>query len=423
MPAMTGTRQDAFLPAMVSPEQAWTALCDAIEPVDTETVETEHALGRVLAESLHADRDSPALDVSAMDGYAVGSVLLDHDLPQDHPVAFETRAGDLPGKLEPGEVAKILTGAAIPAGASAVVRREDVVEHKTHIQIQNNRDLKPGANIRRQGENTQAGQEVLAPGQAITPNSLVAAAAFGYHRLLVRRPVRVGVLISGNEVVVASGANPSMSSAELRDSNGPMVSAMLQACRWAELIDLRHAADDLDQTRVALEDLSSRSDVLITTGGVSMGDYDMIPAAIVNLNAKVIYHHLAMRPGKPNLGAVLPNGVPVIALPGNPMSVWAGMSVLVSPVLRRLAGLEPAPRCPRVAVAPESVNSPFKAIPLWRYLPAVMDAQGKASLIPNRGSGDIAALAQAEGCVELAPGLGSDELLQDLRHWREGRLR
>ncbi|MEM6458212.1 MAG: molybdopterin molybdotransferase MoeA [Planctomycetota bacterium] len=396
---MNKRRADSLLPAMATPHAAAAAWRDRLTPVATETVTPGDAVGRILAEDVTADRDSPAADVSAMDGYAVR--LRDLTPGGSLPVAFAVQTGVAPPPLPAGAAARLFTGGVVPEGADTVVKREDADESAPGTFTPRPDATSPdaGQHIRRRGENAARGDVLLRHGSPITPAAAVTLAAVGCPTPGVYRRVRVVVLVTGNEVRPASGG---VDDPEVRDSNGPGLAALLRGSAWCELVSVERVADTPAATRAAFADAAARADVVLSTGGVSMGDHDHVPAAALALGAEVLYHHLSMRPGKPNFGAVLPDGTAVVALPGNPVSAFVGTVVLGGPALRRRGGWAEEPQRQRVLVDPGRPPVPA-TLGLWRYLPATVHTDGRAAPLANRGSGDVAALGPSHGLLELPP--------------------
>lgn len=386
------------LHAIASPAEAVAAMVQRVGAVDTERVPLSHATGRVLAEPLLADRPSPAVDVSAMDGYAVRLAELK---PGRHPVAAEVRIGREPPACR-GGVVRIVTGGAVPPDADAVIKREDVRELEDGLEIDAAMlaRVQPGAHIRRRGENVDAGDVVIGAGRAIAAPIAAALASFGVAEPLVRRRVRVGVLVTGDEVVAVGGAGASPTPWELRDSNGAALSSMLGSCTWVETVGPVHARDDLAALEREIESLLARCDALLMTGGVSVGDRDFAPAALRGAGARTLFHRLPQRPGKPVLGAITARGQPIFGLPGNPLSVMVTARRMAMPVLARLAGLaEPA--------APALVQleqDPGKRLELWWHRLVRCAGPGRAALVESMGSGDLASAARSDGFIEVPPG-------------------
>jgi molybdopterin molybdotransferase len=368
---------------------------DSLSPVETEEVELSAAVGRVLAVPLVADRDSPPLDVSAMDGYAVRWEDL-QTRPAVLPVKGEARIGQPPEELPPQSAIRIVTGAPVPKGANTVLRREWVREHGTHIEVPAELGVSRGQDIRFRGENISAGQIVVPQGTLVTAPILGACAGFGYSRVWVFRRVRVAVLVTGNELVAVDNT---VQPWQLRDSNSWSLRGLLSMVPFLELRQIRHIPDDLDQMVTALTGALDQVNLVLMTGGVSMGDTDFVRPALEKIGATIIFHKLPIRPGKPLLGAMC-HDRPVIGLPGNPVSVLVTACRFAGMVLRRLAGLSQwEPRPTLVEVNDPEVSNPT----LWLYRPVRLVEQGVAEFLPTRGSGDLVSAARSEGFVEIPP--------------------
>lgn len=380
-----------------SPAAAVEALAGRLSPVEVETVGLERAAGRVLAAALAADRPSPAIDVSAMDGYAL---RLDEAKRGGRiTVAGEARIGEAPPEMPSSGAVRIMTGAAVPPGADLVVRRERVAESAQEIEIEPDvaASLAQGANVRRRGENIGAGETVIEPGGVIDAATIGALAHFGCAEVAVHRCVRIGVIVTGDEVEDVGAALPDW---RLRDSNGPALAALLGAPGWAAVAPPRRAPDEREALRRAVESSVNGVDALFLTGGVSAGDRDYVPDVLRQVGAEIVFHKLPQRPGKPVLGAVVDGRVPVLGLPGNPVSVLVTARRMGAPALRRLAGVVRTPSSPLV----ELVNPDDKRLDLWWHRLVSVESPGRAALTPGRGSGDVAAAARSDGFVEIPPG-------------------
>lgn len=394
-----------------------------------EVVDLVDAAGLILAEVVGADRDNPAFDYSSMDGYAVCVSSLSAKPPASGedgitvPVVGESRIGCAPPVLHsslPGPAAvRIATGAPIPLGADAVLRREDVHEHTAatpgqvgsiRISLHAAARVKPGDYIRRRGENARAGTPVLHAGEVLTASSLGALAAVGVAHPRVYRRLRIAVLTTGDELV-APGESPAPY--QIRDSNGPSVRAMLASQAWASVVAVTHVADD-----ARLEHLLKRAcedaDAVILTGGISVGHRDPVRAAAELVGGRIIFHGLPQRPGKPMMGAVVeragaPNfaPIPIFGLPGNPVSALVTCTRIVLPVLAACAGARKTPisSLPRML---ELTNPDDRTLELWwhRLARLILGADGlpRAELVDGRGSGDIIAAATSDGFIEVPPG-------------------
>jgi molybdopterin molybdotransferase len=385
--------------AFASPAEALAALLPRIAPVGTERVELAQAGGRVLAEPIVADRPSPATDISAMDGYAVRAA--DAAASPRLPIAAHARIGREPPALTSGTAIHIVTGAPIPSGADAVIRREDVVESPQEIELlAPARAIKPGAAIRRRGDNANTGDQILGPGTQITPPIAGALASFGCARPMVHKRVRVAILTTGDEVVDAA---ETPSTWQLRDSNSPALAALFSSRAWCVVHRLPRILDDPASLERALTDALDDADALVATGGVSMGDRDYVPDAIRAVGAQVVFHRIPQRPGKPVLGAILPDGRPIFGLPGNPISVLVTARRMAAAALERLAGITTPP-----PVATVRIRDDNNRIDLWWHRLVRLIGAGQAELAGNTGSGDVPAAARSDGFAEIPPGSGGE---------------
>jgi molybdopterin molybdotransferase len=312
-------------------------------------------------------------------------------------VAGEGRIGQAAESLSAGSAIKIVTGAPVPAGAEAIIRREDVREFPDHIVIPRGTTVMAGQDIRKQGQNIRAGQVVVEAGTVLTAALIGALASFGLWRPTVYKPVRLGIIVTGDELL---SADASPQPWQLRDSNGPAMEAMFAGCPWLDWQQTWHVGDDLDETRNALADAIQECDAVLMTGGVSMGDRDYAQAAVEKVKAAEVFHGLPIRPGKPMLGAIGAEGQAILGLPGNPVSVLVTARRLGAIVLRRLAGFSAVdPPVPVVAVDQPDVSNPD----LWLYRPVRLSGPGTAEILPTKGSGDLVSSARSDGFVEIPP--------------------
>jgi len=416
----------------MTPARAVELLRDAIRCVDDaasrDAIAIVGAGGRVLAEFVRSDRPSPPVDVSAMDGYAIRRAdlgeLAGAAAAEGGPtviavrVAGEVRVGAAPPELPPNACIRITTGGAVPAGADAIVRREDVrerVDGRTDggcgadatvaaIEIAADAALRvrAGQHIRRRGENAAADARVLEPGRVLDAASIAALAAFGRERVQVRRRLRVAILTTGDELEPPGAP---IEPWQIRDSNGPALESLLRSRPWIGEIDRSHVGDDLEATvdRIAAavrSDAERSADALVLTGGVSMGHRDFVPAALARCGIRTLFHHVPQRPGRPILGAITADGRPVLALPGNPVSVLVTARRFLVPALAMRAGIS----SPDPAPCLELVESDGTRLELWWHRLVRVESPGRASLVEARGSGDLVAAARADGVVEIPPG-------------------
>ena len=357
------------------------------------------AAGLVLATPVVADRDLPATPRSAMDGYAFCC-----SATARAPLSLEIR-GEIPAgvaptfALRPGECARIFTGASLPNGADTVAMQENsTLEGTTRVRI--NPVPKCGANVLQQGENARAGVVLLHAGQLLTPVQIGLCATIGQATLQVIPKPRVAVLNTGEELLdVTANAAPH----QIRDSNGPMIAAQLQFAGFSVSARQR-VADHEEAIAAAAQQLLSNADVLLITGGVSVGNYDFVPAALQRLGAVQHLHGVAVKPGKPQLFATLGEDKYIFGLPGNPISALVGLLDLVLPALRRLSG-QPDPNCrPGLRVRTTAALQGRKG--QHNFLPAQLtwSATGpEATPVANHGSADLVGVGQGNGFLIVAP--------------------
>jgi molybdopterin molybdotransferase len=353
--------------------------------------------GRILAERVVSFRDSPAVDVSAMDGYAIRLMDLRHG---PLPVEGVASAGAAPMECPRGKAIRIFTGGAVPQGADCIVPREQCIEDVAQVQITAPiESLRAGQNIRRRGENAPRGSAILAPGTLLHGPAISALVSLSEgEEVSVYDPVQVSILNTGDELV--EPGQP-IQDWQIRDSNGPLLSTMLGNFPWIRASRSR-VPDDPAQIRSALAIALEESDAVILTGGVSMGDTDHVPQSVVDCGGDVVFHRIPIRPGKPLLGAVGPRGQLVMGLPGNPVSVAVTFRRYALDLLRHLAGMTETTEVPlRVPVHCEDT----KTLELLWFRLVQLDSLGTASVLPSQGSGDIIALAQSDGFVEIPPGV------------------
>ncbi len=376
------------------PDLALAALAEKLAVV--ERIERlRNPVGRVLAVPVVADRDSPAADVSAMDGYALRCSDLRIDCPI--PIAAESRPGSPPPTLPIAQAIRIFTGALVPKEADLVVKREDTDEFDQAIRLHPSAlQCQAGEHIRRAGENATAGSTVLAAGTLITAAQRATMTNFGCSEINVIAPVKTSIITTGDEIGVPDGVSPKPW--ELRNSNRDSLEALLHPIPWIEVAGVDHANDDQNELRRILERHLQQSDAVLLTGGVSMGNYDYVPDVIRDLDGSIVFHGLPIRPGKPILGAATRKGQLILGLPGNPVSATVGCRRMARPLLAKISGQTRwQTPCPVVRLA----DPGEKTLPLhWMKLVQIT-ATGLASEVPSQGSGDLVALGQSTGFIEV----------------------
>jgi molybdopterin molybdotransferase len=299
-----------------------------------EGVPIAEAGGRVSAEDLHARVDLPPFASSAMDGFAVRAA----DLPGSLRIVGESAAGrPFGGQLEPGGAVTISTGAVVPAEADAVVPVENVIIFDNTVEI--SKPVELGAHVRPRGGDVASGEVVAPAGVRLTPARLAAAAAAGVAELSCARRPRVAVLATGSELVDPGG---SLRPGQIYETNSLMLSAAVAAV-GAEVVLQPPVADDKEALREMLE-RGLAADALVTSGGVSVGEHDLVRAAELELGVEEVFWRVAMKPGKPISFGVRGETL-VFGLPGNPVSALVGCELFVKPALRALQGIaDPLPR-------------------------------------------------------------------------------
>ena len=383
---------------MLEVADALKILLDAVQPLAPVDVPLRDALGLRLSGRVVADRDMPPTDRSAMDGFAVRAA--DCAVP-GRPLKLkgEVRAGqDAAGTgVGPGEAVRIFTGGVIPRGADAVVMVEVTAEDRIGGTVVVNERLEPRQHIRRQGEDMRAGETVIEPGTIVRSAETAALAAVGRTRVAVVRPPRVHVMSTGDEVVEAD-VTPAPH--QVRNSNAEMLIAQLRSMR----IDARYLGIASD-SRAMLDGMIAdglSGDVLVLSGGVSVGAYDLVGAALIAAGCEVMFHNVSMRPGKPILVAKR-GGCLVLGLPGNPVSACTGFHVFVAPALRKLMG-DPDPVAPviRATLEVELRRRPGR---LTYHLAQLRWKDGNpfVAAIPSASSGDVLAVVRANAFI-VAPG-------------------
>jgi molybdopterin molybdotransferase len=320
--------------SLLTLEEAQERVLARARPLPAEPVPIGEAGGRVVAEDVRAQVDLPPFASSAMDGFAVRSA----DLPGVLPIAGESAAGKpFAGRLEPGTAVVISTGAVVPEDADCVVPVEDVVKQANKVGISG--AVPVGANVRSRAGDVAAGDVVLSVGTRLTPARIAAAAAAGVATMSCGRVPRVAVLATGSELVAPGGP---LGPGEIYEANGFMLASALETA-GAAVSTQPAAADDEGALRTALE-RGLGADVLVTSGGVSVGEHDLVRAVERELGVEEVFWRVSIKPGKPVSFGVRGETL-VFGLPGNPVSTLVGCELFVKPALRTLQGAaNPLPR-------------------------------------------------------------------------------
>ncbi len=328
--------------ALMPVDEALASILSDTAPLPCETVAIDAAHGRVLAEPLVARRSQPVADMSAMDGYAVRAADI-AELPAHLTVIGESAAGrPFSGAIGPDEAARIFTGALVPAGADTVVIQENTERDGASVRVV--APTAPGRNIRKAGFDFTADAPLLPAGRKLDARALMLAAAADHGAVPVHRRPRVAILQTGDELVRPGTGATSASSVIVSNVYG--LAAMARAA-GAEVTDLGIIGDSLETTRAAVRTAAEAGfDVLVTSGGASVGEHDLMAPALRAEGISLSVHKIALRPGKPLMFG-RGNGLRVLGLPGNPVSAYVCGQIFLLPLLHRLQGLDWAP--PRVA--------------------------------------------------------------------------
>lgn len=385
------------MPPLISIAQARELVLAAVKPLAAESTPVHDALGRRLAADLSALTDVPPFSSSAMDGYAVQDGPAGRELP----LAGESRAGTPAAHpLEPGSAIRISTGAQIPAGATAVIRQEDVEPGAETVRLA--AGVAPGENIRPAGEVLACGQTALTAGTRLGPAELALAVSAGHGALPVAARPRVAVICTGDEL--REPGQP-LGPGQIPNSNAPMLVALAQRA-GAIAAPAVWLADDAEATRAGLAAALESSDVLVISGGVSVGPHDHVKPALADLGVRERFWGVALQPGKPTWFGVREEKL-VFGLPGNPVSAAVTFTLFVAPALAALQGSHrPLPRRIQAALAQDVRRSAQREQALRVR---IEHRSGAAHAVPNgpQGSHHITSLAGADGLALIPPGEGT----------------
>jgi molybdopterin molybdotransferase len=381
---------------MLSVEDARAQILATFAPLPAEVVSVERALGRVLAQDLTARVTQPPRDVSAMDGYAVRAGDVSH-APVTLQVVGEVPAGgDFDRPIQAGEAVRIFTGAPLPESADTIVIQENAARDGDQVTVQQAEPA--GRWVRPAGLDFRAGSVGLSAGRKLSARDIGLAAAMNRPWLSVRRRPRVAVLATGNEVVLPG---EELGASQIVSSNGYALSAFVEAC-GGEPLHLGVAPDTKDGLRRMLAG-GAQADLLLTSGGVSVGEHDLVQDVLREMGADLGFWKIAMRPGKPLMLADL-HGTPVLGLPGNPVSGLVCSTLFVRPAIERMLGrAAPAePRLPALAGRDLAANGPRQD-----YMRCTLSQDGDgnriASPFDTQDSSMLSRLAQADGLLVRAP--------------------
>lgn len=371
---------------MIGWEEAQARILALGKPVSTETLPLNDAANRWSASDIVARRTQPARDLSSMDGYAIRFA----DMPGPWRVIGDSAAGaPFTGTIGKGEAARIFTGAALPAGADTIVIQEDVTRDADSLTLTGDGPPDRGAYIRRSGSDFTNGDQLVATGDRLSPATLALAAMGGHGSLAVHRRIRVALVSTGNELVAPGSA---IDPDRLPNSNAPMLAAML-ADLPVEIVDLGIAGDARESHASAFA-RATDCDILVTSGGASVGDHDLVRPVLLDMGAALDFWKVAMRPGKPLLAGTLGSTI-VLGLPGNPVSAFATATLFVLPLVRHLSGA----RTSLPHRIPARIDAPMPAVGARTDFIRARWKGGMLSPLPSSDSGVLTSLAQADAFI------------------------
>ncbi len=377
---------------MLSFEKALDTVLSSARPLGVESVAIADAANRVLAEDVESDMDMPPFNKSAMDGYACRRA----DLPNELTVIETIPAGYTPTEsVGPDQCAKIMTGGVVPQGADCVIMKE-YIETPTENTIRFVGE-KTKNNICLRGEDIKAGDVVLHKGALLKPQHIAVLASVGHAKPLVSKMPRVGIIATGSELV-----NPwdLPEPSQIRNSNSFQLAA--QAGRVGAAVTDYGIAED---TKEAIDDMfkkvAAENDVVIVSGGVSVGDFDFVPDILKRNNIDLLFEGIAVKPGKPSVFG-MSEEVYCFGLPGNPMSTFVQFEILIKPFLYKLMGCEHKHENIRMPLD-ESIERRKTQRQVW--FPAAITGAGTVKLIEYHGSAHISSLCSADGLISMEAGV------------------
>jgi molybdopterin molybdotransferase len=399
-----------------APEAALAAMLAALGPTPApfEAARAATAGGRVLVSPVHAERDQPPFDRVMMDGIAVQSAALRGGRRRFRLAGVAAAGHPAPPLESAADAVEAMTGAMVPHGADCIIPVEELSRGGDTVVVSESAatGAVAGLNIHPQGSDCREGDAVLQAPQRLGAVDVAIATGAGAATLPVRRTCRIAVISTGDELVEAGEP---LAPWQVRRSNAHAVATALRAAGHANVTD-HHLPDDLSRLEMALAELLATHEVLVLSGGVSMGQFDHVPAALRTVGVHQVLHRIAQRPGQPLWFGRGPEGQSVFGLPGNPVSTFACTVRYVLPVLQHLAG-EPVRR----AGLPVQLAGSAKTLKVTRLLPVVLDVGPTGQLLatprPPANSGDFLTLAGTTGMVELPPGEGSLPAATVVPYW------
>ncbi len=376
---------------MISVEEAESIMAKFGKPKGIEEVSLLSSLGRVLGEEVYSEIEMPPFDKSAMDGYA----LISSDGSERFEIIETIPAGKFPEKeIKPGQCAKIMTGAPLPPGADRVVKVE-VTEEKNGFMYLTDEDK--GFNVCIRGEDIKKGDKILEKGTVMRAPEVGAIASLGFDRIKVYKKVVAAVITTGSEIVEPGNK---LMKGNIYNSNGYSISSQL-INSGAKVLPSEIVGDDKKKIKEVISEKIDKSDLLIISGGVSMGEFDFVPEILEGLGMKIHFNKVAIQPGKPTLFATKGSKI-VFGLPGNPVSTFVIFEIMVKPVLARMSGTVLNPVSHEV-----KIKNDFKRRKTERdlYVPAFIDDKGFVDVVDYHGSAHFVSLTKANCLLKVKRGI------------------
>lgn len=376
---------------MITFEEALEIVEASTAEAGIESVDFTGSMGRVLAQDVLSDLDMPPFDKSAVDGFACRK----EDIPGDLIIIETIPAGKYPEKkIGKGECSRIMTGAPVPGGANTVVMVEDIelIDENTVRYLKK----ESKSNICYKAEDISEGAKVLSKGTTIWPQHIAVLASVGCVEPLVYKKVRIGIISTGDEIV-EPGQKPLPS--QIRNSNAYQLLAQAQKI-GAEAIYFGIAADNEQSTSAVIRRAFSNSDMILLTGGVSMGDFDFVPKVLEDLGVEILFKSIAVQPGRPTVFGKSDNRF-VFGLPGNPVSSFVQFELLVKPLICRMQGTKYSPL---PLFLPMGTDYTRKKSSRMSVVPVMINNSGEALPLKYHGSAHINALTDADGLIFIEIG-------------------
>jgi len=380
---------------MLTTAEALAQILAAMQDLATEPVDNPACTGRVLRQIVRAERDQPPFDRVMMDGIAIAHSDFAAGT-RAFPIQAVQYAGDVAGALTPGHCIEIMTGAPMPANADCVIPVERLAIVDGEARIEDGYEARGGQNIHPRASDHARGAYLLSPGKRLTSLDAAVVASAGLTAVEVNRDPVIRVISTGNELVAAGAP---IEAHQVRQSNAPAIIAMLGEHGYRDASH-EHLPDDREHLAAKIAVHLDEADVLVLSGGVSMGKADFVPEVLASLGVEVLFHKVSQRPGKPMWFGKGPSGQAVFALPGNPVSALICCRQYVVPALDKAAGEPPGP--PEFAALAAPVSFPPK-LTCFQPVRLISNAAGTVLAMPvkTNTSGDFAALSATDGYVEL----------------------